>query len=665
MRKIITLLISITLVGQWMTAQSVRYVDEVFTDVVKIENQIYGVNITVFTGGPTVDTLSFDLYMPAGDTCTSRPLAVVLHTGTFLPRGLFGPTGDKDDYANVQICERLAKRGYVAASVQYRVGWNPIAPQDTVRRSTIINAAYRGIQDLYTFIRYVHLTVEDFDNPYKVDTGRVAVFGIGTGGFVGLNAAVLTQEEIYIDKFTNPGGKPMIDTFVVGDLHGLKPAFINIPNHVGYNDDFHFAFGLDGAVGDSSWMEDGNSVPLVVGGTVTHPTTPFGINPITGEIDCELPVFAVGQYVVDIGGSACLIEKANSLGINNPLNKVAYNDAVSEAIRDNENTFGEEHLWAINLPGPQTGPWEYWDSIFWDMIPSPFPGKSIHDLAIATNPDMGFDKANRYIDTALWFFSPRAFVALKLNELVCSCEGVVPNPDIVMINDFECQRNFSFGAGIDRIMIMDNPDPDAGNSSQKVGAYLEPANDPWAALCVSSGESIDLSTFNVFMVEVNSPAAGIPFLLKLEGGTSPGYEVWVNTTTSGTWETLEANFSSQATANHTRICIFPNGGVDSPNEVTYLLDNLRLGFIDGLFYPNIETLIISPNPVDNVLYIRSPGEAVHFRLVNILGQQVMNQKTNDLEIVTLLIGDLYPGIYMIGAYNAQGKLMAIARIMKN
>jgi hypothetical protein len=644
--------------------------DEVFTDVTKIENQIYSINITVVTGAPALDTLRYDLYLPAGDTCTSRPLAVVLHTGTFLPRGFVAPTGDKNDYANVKICERLAKRGYVAAAIQYRKGWNPIAPTDIVRRSTIINAAYRSIQDLYAFIRYMNLTVVNLGNPYDIDTSRVAVFGIGTGGFVGFNAAVLTQNEIYIDKFRDPTtGVPFIDTLLVGDLHGIKQGQINIPNHVGYNDRFHFAFGLDGAVGDSSWMEDGNSVPLVAAGTVTHPTTPYGLDPITGEINCDLPVFAgagTGIFVVNIAGSICMIKKANELHINDPLNKVPYNDPVSVAIRQNPNVRGQEHLWGINLPGPQTGPWEYWDSTFWKTIPYPLnPATNIHAVAKATNPDMSIVKANHYIDTALWFFSPRAFTALKLNALVCSCEGVVPDPTIYLINDFECQRNFSFGAGNDRLMIMDNPHRDAFNNSEKVGAYRDPVNDPWAALCVNFDQSINLSTFNVFKTELYSPTAGVPFLFKLEGGTSPAYETWVNSTSANQWETLTADFSSQASADHTRVCVFPNGGVDSPDESTYLFDNLRLEVTTGLSFPTVRSLEIAPNPVDDLLYIRNPGSAVQFRAVNILGQQVSNVLSDNQDIVWMNVEGFQPGIYMIGAYDAKGHLVASARLMKN
>lgn len=666
MKRTITLLISVAMTCTALFGQT-RYMDEVFSEVVVITDQIYSVNVTVVTGVPAPDTLRYDLYVPAGDLCTMRPLAVILHTGTFLPRGLFAPTGDKNDYANVRMAESLAKRGYVAASIQYRKGWNPIAPTDVERRATIINAAYRSIQDLYAFIRYMNLTVESLGNPFKVDMDRVAVVGIGTGGFVGFNAAVLTQQEIYIDKFRNPvSGDPFVDTLLVGDLHGIKPGLINVPNHVGYRDDFHFAFGMDGAIGDSTWILDGESVPLVAVGTVTHPTTPYGLDPITGEINCDLPVFAgagTGTFVVNIAGTLCMMKKANELGINDPLNKLEYDDPVSVAIRANPNTRGEEHLWAINLPGPQTGPWEYWDSTFWKTIPFPLnPTISIHDAAKATNPDMSLDKANRYIDTSLQVFVPRSYAALKLNEVVCTCEGIVP--DLHIVNDFECQKNFGFGAGNDRLMIMDNPQPDVDNASIKVGAYTDPANDPWAALCVNFGGSIDLSTHNLFKVQINAPAA-VPILFKLEGGTSPAFEIWQNVTAPGTWETFEVNFSSQASADHTRLCMFPNGGTKVSNEEVYLFDNLEFELESGLFTPTVDALEISPNPVDNMLFVRNPGDAQRFVLFNSLGQPVKGQHSNGNEIVSIIVNDLWEGVYLLGAYDMNGRLIANSTIVKH
>jgi len=667
MRKIFTTLFTLSILTCGLMAQGTRYLDEVFTNVAQLSNMPYCGNVTVVTGVPAGDTLLFDLYLPVGDTCTSRPLVVVLPTGTFLPRGLFAPTGDKDDYANVQICQRLAKQGYVAASIQYRAGWNPIATSDTVRRSTIINAAYRGVQDLFAFIRYANLTVQAFGNPYLIDTSRIAIFGVGTGGFVGFNAAVLQQNEIYIDKFTNPSGSPMIDTNLVGNLTGEKAGLINIPNHVGFSNKFHFVFGLDGAVGDSSWMEDGLSVPLVACGTVTHPTTPYGIDPLDPtKINCDLPVYSgvgTGSFVVNIGGSLCMINKANKLGINDPLLKGTYNDPVSEKILSNPNVFGQNHLWGINLPGPQTGPWEYWDSTFWKTVPFPGPGGlSIHDVAISTNPDMSLEKANHYIDTALWFFSPRSYAALKLGALVCSCNGIITDPHLV--DDFECQQPYAFNSGADRLCIVNNPQSDAKNNSEKAGEYKDPASDPWAALCVDFGGSIDLSTYNQFEFQMRSPVDG-PLLVKLQAGSSPAYESWTTSHATGDWETIMVDFSSQATADHTQVCIFPNGGVDTPDMNTYHFDNLYWEMGTGVFTPVIPKLDISPNPVSNILYIRNPGNAIQFKVYNSIGQQVREIRESGLPVVTIFMNDLNPGVYMIGAFNSSGKLIANTSILKD
>src|SRR5258706_760569 len=60
MRKIITLLISIFWVSQFLSAQNIRYQDEIFSNVVKIDNHIYSINIIVVTGAPALDTVRYD-----------------------------------------------------------------------------------------------------------------------------------------------------------------------------------------------------------------------------------------------------------------------------------------------------------------------------------------------------------------------------------------------------------------------------------------------------------------------------------------------------------------------------------------------------------------------------------------------------------------------------
>src|SRR5690606_35882221 len=118
--------------------------------------------------------------------------------------------------------------------------------------------------------------------------------------------------------------------------------------------------------------------------------------------------------------------------------------------------------------------------------------------------------------------------------------------------------------------------------------------DPWAALCVDFGGPVDLSVLNQFSMQVWSNTAG-PLLVKLEGGSSPAYEVWTATSGSGQWETITVDLSSQAAAEHSRLCLFPNGGVGQATEDVYFIDNLRMDMASGIFNPVVETLQISPN----------------------------------------------------------------------
>src|ERR1035437_10377901 len=104
-----------------------RYLDDVFTGVTVTSDIVYATNITVITGTPAAGSLKMDVYEPTGDTASARPLILVFHTGSFLPAVMNGqPTGSKKDSAIVEMCTRFAKKGYVAAAVDYRQGWNPL-----------------------------------------------------------------------------------------------------------------------------------------------------------------------------------------------------------------------------------------------------------------------------------------------------------------------------------------------------------------------------------------------------------------------------------------------------------------------------------------------------------------------------------------------------------
>lgn len=154
------------------------------------------------------------------------------------------------------------------------------------------------------------------------------------------------------------------------------------------------------------------------------------------------------------------------------------------------------------------------------------------------------------------------------------CENTVKISNI--LDDYECQRNYDYGVGKAFISAVNNPKTTPNNSSTKVGQYKDPAKEPWAALCAEIPNGLDLEVFNQMSVQVLSPNADVPLLMKLEGGTSPAKEVWTTIKTANEWETVVGDFSSEKLSNHKRVCLFFNGGVENPNEDKYYMDNWQL-----------------------------------------------------------------------------------------
>ncbi len=121
-----------------------RYLEEVFTDVTVTSDVKYGENFSVISGAPVLEDLLMDVYMPEGDTEDMRHLIILAHEGNYLPKGLNTPPfGTRKDSCLVEMCTQFAKRGWVAVSMSYRLGWNPLAPTQEGRSGTFMNAIYR------------------------------------------------------------------------------------------------------------------------------------------------------------------------------------------------------------------------------------------------------------------------------------------------------------------------------------------------------------------------------------------------------------------------------------------------------------------------------------------------------------------------------------------
>ena len=440
-----------------------RYLDEVFCDLEMETDIVYGNNVSVLPllqgGAPGAEDLEMDVYMPAGDTATDRPVVIILHTGSFLPAVANGQaTGDKTDNATIAQCEAFAKKGYVAIAMNYRLGWNPISENEDVRRSTLIQAAYRGLQDVRTCVRYLRKSIAEDGNPYGI-TDKFAVGGLGTGGYLSLCAASLWdyEEELLLPKFLDTSqdidgdgvndAVPYIIPEFFGNLEGTDTGILpgldadgdgvfditdipmSLPNHPGYSSEIDMAFNIGGAIPDSSWVDQGE-VPLASMQCWNEVFAPYGVG--------NIMVPTTGAIVVEGMGSLVVQQMATEFGNNDVFADLSLelNDSWYGNGNGNDNAATAGHdplpgLFPIVTPEPssdmtpcgpyeiQGSPWDWWDNELYGAIADAYQGTApgtMGCLALLDSPDMSEEKGMAYADLIQQFMAPRVFAALELEE---------------------------------------------------------------------------------------------------------------------------------------------------------------------------------------------------------------------------------------------------------
>lgn len=115
------------------------------------------------------------------DSLQKRPLIILIHGGSFIH-------GNKNNL--YKEATSLAKRGFVTASINYRLGWNyKIHNGKKKWDSTFYMAVYRAVQDSKAALRFlVHNASQ-----YGIDTSWVFIGGGSAGAVTSLYTAYYTQ----------------------------------------------------------------------------------------------------------------------------------------------------------------------------------------------------------------------------------------------------------------------------------------------------------------------------------------------------------------------------------------------------------------------------------------------------------------------------------------
>ncbi len=137
-------------------------------------DMVYATDVIDWEGNS--QDLAMDVYYPSSsvDNLEKRPFVLLIHGGGF-------QSGSKE--ANSKQCEEFAQRGFVAATLQYRLGWDRASSIDQVY------ATYRAHQDAHAAMRFVSENADML----SIDTDAMFIGGGSAGAITAMNV-------IYVDE---------------------------------------------------------------------------------------------------------------------------------------------------------------------------------------------------------------------------------------------------------------------------------------------------------------------------------------------------------------------------------------------------------------------------------------------------------------------------------
>ncbi len=205
------------------TDAQTRYKDIVFSAVTVTDSIPFGANQNI---DASTASLSLDFYQPSGDTLTARPLVICIHGGSLT-------AGNRIDMG--AFCSDFALRGYVSATIDYRLG---IESPKGVR--TIEEALLRGVQDTKAAVRFfrAHAAL------YGIDTTQIYLEGSSAGSMIADHYAYWNENEI-------PGD---VDQVKWGDIEGTS-------GNPGYSSAINGIINYCGALVNPTWIDSGE-VPV-------------------------------------------------------------------------------------------------------------------------------------------------------------------------------------------------------------------------------------------------------------------------------------------------------------------------------------------------------------------------------------------------------------------
>lgn len=255
----------------------------------------------------TQTNLYLDIYYPVGSVEAKRPLVMMVFGGGFIG-------GRRQDMA--PICEEYAKRGYVAATIDYRIGFDGVSILAT-DSAEVLRAGFRGAQDGKSALRFLKARhIED-----SIDLDRVWVGGASAGSIVALATAFFQSDS---DKPKEAGAIAPVGGRQRPDLGSIQGN-----RHLnGYDTQVQGVFNIFGALLNLNQLRSDNKIAVVSYHQTQDPVVPCGINkPYYGT-----PLVAVNYPT--LYGSCAIEAHMTQLGVPVALHKTWIYNGTQHAAHD-------------------------------------------------------------------------------------------------------------------------------------------------------------------------------------------------------------------------------------------------------------------------------------------------------------------------------------------
>jgi len=627
--------------------------------------------------------IRMDVYRPSDqfDTETARPVIIHLHTGNFLPPPLNGSVnGLKTDSIAIHLCTEWAKRGYVAVSMEYRLGWNPLHPSLQERRGTLLNAVYRALHDMKWCIRFMRENAEGA-NIYGINPDQIACFGSGSGGYVVQAAATLDQDaELFLEQFLPNPFDPTtsyVNTLEVGTIDGIGyPNSLNLYRDNGVSAEFHMGINLGGALADESWLEEGDA-PMVAINCVRDDFAPFTAGTVI--------VPTTQEEVVDVHGPNFFIKKANDLGNNDVFAGIPDGDPFTDRARDLYGT-----TWSVSNGGSETinpspeglfpvirpqypflssdsSPWQWWDpqSPLAQTVIAP-PNITAHMASMATNPFMSVAQGHAYCDTINGYVLPRIMCAFFLPQNWCGGNPEVPNDlcdNAADINEHFGTNGISVTDPYSNVGATSIGDPSTGWDcfGDDGGASLE--NSVWFTF------EGDGSTYNIRTVDCGLGSDYVTngnTQMAIYAGTDCSDLTPVLCNENGPGSTASNEFSEVqfATVDGVTYYIlidgFNEGGDAASGGFCIRVEDLGVGVEEIIRNGGVA---VYPNPANEIVTITAADQVLGASIFGITGNLIKQVTGQSNTTLSLDISDLPTGVYFLNVNLPSG--LVSKKVVKN